>query len=205
MLRPRQILSFAVLALVLYAVLVAPWPGVREGYASAYRGTMNTLFGAFGSTGRVRFEPREGADKNVDTRLVIRSIATPLQGKVDHNTYITGYLPTVQVIVLVLATPIVWSRRWRALLVGLGLVHVFIFLRVLLTLVRWFSEDQPWALFHPGPWVRAILMGTFEFVAVAPESSFIVPALIWILVCFRRSDLLSAVGGAQGTTDARKA
>ena len=106
-----------------------------------------------------------------------------------HSARLTGYLPTAEVIALILALPIPWSRRWKALFWGLVLVNGFVVLRLEITLLYWFSGDRPFALYSPGPFWSEVLVGAREVVVVSPMLTFAVPVFIWILVTFRRGDL----------------
>lgn len=187
MFEPRTILWFAVRSLLYYVVLVAPWPGVQDTYATGYRGVANAMFGSYGQGGVVRFQPLTGGG-DMDTTITVRTLGSPEKGTMTHNTRIMGYRPTAELIALILATPIPWSRRWKALAWGLLLVNAFIALRIIVTLTHCFSADATWALYHPTPFWSKILAGTFHVMTVAPSWSWVIPALIWILVCFRRDD-----------------
>jgi len=185
----KRIAWFVVSVLALYGVFSVPWPGVAEAYSTLYRAVGNQLFGSFGSGGVVRFQPAPKGS-GMDTEIAIRNSRSPVVGTTPHNTRITGYLPTVEVVALILATPIPWSRRWKALVWGLVLVHAFVIWRVWLTLLHWFSVDQPWALYHPSPFWSKVLSGLFDYAVVAPTCSFVIPALIWILVSQKGGRLL---------------
>ena len=87
-------------------------------------------------------------------------------------------------IALVVATPLSWSRRGWALLWGLLLTHVFIALRLTLTLAAggFAVPDKAYALFHPGAFWQRILTGGQNVLSDNPTVSFVVPVFIWFLV-----------------------
>ena len=133
-------------------------------------------------------EASTAATNSADLELVIRKRGAPEVGRAPHNPVLTGYLAMVEVIALILATPIPWLRRCKALAWGMLLVHAFIWLRIEITLLHWFSGDSPLALYKPGPFWSKLLASVFELISVSPTSTFVVPIFIWILVSFRKSD-----------------
>ncbi len=184
---PRRIAWFLVRLVLSYAVLIAPWPVVPEAYAAAYRTVSNVVFGSFGAEGVVHFRKPLGPSA-MDTEIAIRRRSSPDVGTTSHSARFTGYVPTALVIALILATPLPWSRRGKALLWGMLLVHVFIALRQEINLLHWFSGDSPWCLYQPGPFWSSVLKRAFGAIVVSPTLSFIVPIFIWILATFRRAD-----------------
>ncbi len=186
---PRKKIAGFVFRLVLfYGLLVAPWPGLQQAYSTVYRGACNAIFGSFGSGGVVRFGPSAKGRPGTHAEITVRNVRSPTVATTSHSIRFTGYLPAAEVLALILATPIPWSRRWKALVWGMILVNGFVLLRVWITLLYWFSRDQPWALYHPSPFWSKFIGGLFEFASVSPACSFVVPVLIWILVSLRDSD-----------------
>jgi len=190
---------FLVLVLV-YGVLAVPWPFVCDAYAAVYRGVAGVVFGSFGSDGVVRFEPATDPDAAMDSEIRVRRRGGTVTGTTQHDSRMTGYLPTIQVVALILATPIAWSRRWKALLWGLGVVNLFVGVRLYVTLLRWFTGDAPWCLHDPGPFWTGVILRLFEVLVISPTLTYVVPLFIWIAVTFRSSDLdlLTAGGGDVG-------
>ena len=188
MVHRNLVLGFVVRAMIVYGVLVAPWPGLREGYANGFRFAAGMAFGHFGRDGLVSFHPLSGNDSGMDTQIRLGKRGEPYIGPIKHNTRIADYLPTSCVIALVIATPIPWSRRWKALLWGLVCVHAFIALRMTLNLVRWYCEDRVWSLYDVGPFTHKVLIWTWELVIGTPTASFVAPFFIWLIVTFLRSD-----------------
>ena len=189
--------GFVIRLLMIYGVLCIPWPGVRRGYAALYRSAGNFLFGSFGSEGVVRLRPAHTGQGRFDSEIQVHKRGSPSTGTIPHESIMTGYLPMAETIALVLATPIPWRRRWKALLYGVLLVNGFVALRMCIRLLYWFSVEQPWALYKPGLFWNKVLARVYEFIAVAPTCTFLVPVLIWILVTFRREDVRRFVGSTQ--------
>ncbi len=188
MLPPKKIVGFLLRCVLLYGILAAPWPAVQRAYSAAYAGVANTVFGSFGSDGMVRFQRPPNSDRPAALEFVIRKRGAPQVGRSPHNPTLTGYLATVEVIALILATPVPWLRRCKALVWGMLLVHAYIWLRLEITLLHWFSGDTLLALYKPGPFWSKLLASAFELISVSPTSTFVVPIFIWIVVSFRKSD-----------------
>ncbi len=194
---PRgRITGFIFRLLLFYGLLSAPWPGVHEAYSACTRAVGNAVFGSFGSDGVVRFMPLPDAKGGMDTAISIKNVNSPVVGKLPHSNWFSGYLPMVEVVALILATPIPWKRRWKSLFWGILLVNVFVGLRVWVTLLHGFSMDQPCALYHPSPFWMGALTDLYNYFALSSTCSFVIPALIWILVTFRESDLRAMVSPA---------
>jgi hypothetical protein len=194
MVRSRQTLGFFLRLLPLYALLAAPWPWVQDAYAAAFRAAGNFAFGNFGSDGEVQFRPYEGGDPKRDTEILFRRPGHRMGGVLRNSSRLTGYLPTVEVVALVLATPIPWARRWRALLWGLVLVNAFVALRLEISLLYTWSGDNAWRLYDPSPFWRAVLGHAFHVTARSLTFAYVMPVFIWILVTFRRGDLERVTG-----------
>jgi hypothetical protein len=188
MLPPKQIAGFLLRCVLLYGIMAAPWPTVQRAYSAAYAGVANAVFGSFGSDGVVRFQRPASSDRPAALDLVINRRGAPQVGRAPHDPILSGYLAAVEVIALILATPVSWARRFKSLLWGMLLIHAFVWLRLELTILFWFSGDSPLALYDPGPFWFKLLASAFELISVSPTSTFVVPIFIWILVSFRKSD-----------------
>lgn len=186
----RISLSFLV-SMAVYGLLLVPWPGVMAGYGTCFRGVANFLFVSVGGTGTATFEPYGSAGHAYDTTIVMRNRKLPPRARalLDINCLATGYRPAAFLIGLVLATPVPWSRRWRALLWGLFWVNVFVAFRVWLPLLDFFSDPTPLAAFTLSPFWKNVLTMSKLFLFRDPASDYTAPALIWLLVTFRRGDL----------------
>jgi hypothetical protein len=107
-----------------------------------------------------------------------------------------GWIPTALLLSLILATPVAWRRRARALCIGMPLVHGYI---VSTAAVYIWSESLR---FQPGPagtgpggflgWIAGALE---ETLVVQLGASFVVPAMIWILLTFDLRGMIGLGGG----------
>ena len=112
------------------------------------------------------------------------------------NSWTFGYLPTAFVASLILATPIPWSRRWRALLWGFVLVSACVLLRFVPWLFDSFSKNDPINLFALDPFWRRVVRHGYKFLVLGVAGAYVLPLPIWALVSFRRGDWATVFGKA---------
>ena len=181
-------MGFACFTLLYLGLLLAPWPGRMAAYSTVFQAEGNLLCKPFGKQCRLRFippppgAPAQACQAEFTNRKVNASGTLPL------NTHQHGYAPTAVVVALVLATPIPWRRRWRALLWGVLAVQGFVALRVSLLLLEWISGDNPIACLTLSPFWAQVLNQALAVLVKAPPSVYVVPLFIWIVVTLRRAD-----------------
>ena len=190
---PRKtVAAFFIKVIILYALLMIPWPGVREGYGYVYRACGNKFFRTFGSTGRVYFAPISPAPKGKDakdTSVTLENIqARGARGTMDMNSRLMGYLPTVFAAALILATPVPWKRQLWALLWGVLLMSAFAGLELALRLIDAFSDKNVLAVFSLGPAAKTMVVILLKVLGMSPVTAYIAPIFVWVLVTFRRGD-----------------
>jgi len=188
MFQRKRVATFFLLCLVIYGLLMAPWPGVREAYAVCFQAAGSLLFGSFGTQNGVRFRPAPNNPAGWDTEVVMKNPASGATGTVLHCSRKMGYVPTVVLVSLVLATPLPWSRKGRALLWGLLVINAFVALRIALVLLRDLSQDDPLCLFELGPFMHRVLAWAIRALVMSPGSYYGFPVVLWILVTLRRRD-----------------
>ncbi len=194
----KQIAKFIVLVLIIYTLLAAPWPGVRQAYCAAYRVTADAVLGVSTSHFLVYVRPlgEDEGEGDEDVKLGVWDRQVQRGQRVRLSTRLTGYLPTAELLALVLATSLPWSRKWKALLWGLIGVHAIIALRLASGALYVLSMAKPTPFFEFTPLGNKIVYSIYEIAVQSPTTSFFVPAIIWIVVSFRKSDFES--WGEQG-------
>ena len=194
----RRTSWFFLWCVLIYALLVVPWPGVMGAYRAYFRAGGNLVFGAFGSAGAVAFNPRPGIRKQGnDTRLTLRKRRPPFpEADIDINSGMVAYRPTAFIIALCLATPIPWSHRWRSLVWGLIGVQAFIAFRVGLFLLDVFSNGNSFAIYSFSPLVKGLLTPAATILFRSPAIHYAGPMFIWLLVVFRRNDVMTVFAGS---------
>ncbi|NOT29393.1 MAG: hypothetical protein HOP15_02965 [Planctomycetes bacterium] len=198
----KLVAGFALRFALVYGLLVLAWPTLRPVYRQLYCALGNVLFS--GGEGSARFRPLEagpdGSLADLDIQIVLTKRGhPPVTARMGNSSRLIGYMPMVSLIALVLATPLAWKRRRRALLLGLLLVTAFVGARMAIPIQRDFSRADALQIHHPGAFARWLLDITERAFLKAPASFFVVPIFIWILVTFRRQD-----GLLDGSQDSRK-
>ena len=193
----------ALWCLLTFVPLLAGWHGPERAYAYVYRSYGNILFARFWiwPDAGVRFldlESLEAGDVapgaadieatgDFDTLMELRLRRSPSSiayGYLRTSCRLGAYWPTAMLIALVVATPVPWSRRGWALLWGVLLVHVFIALKLTLTLTAngFAAPGKRYALFEPSQFWREILVGVEGVVSDNPVFPFVVALFVWLLV-----------------------
>jgi hypothetical protein len=185
----RFLLTFG----LIFAVLIAPWPGWNEAYGDYFRAFADGGLNAAGGEQMVRLSVnlQDPGSPNLDTRIklgnrkLLDASGRGLLVTTGLDSRSIGWVPTALTLALILATPIPWRRRAIALLGGLVLIHAFI----LLSLQAWIWDSGPGVnLGSSSPHWAAIAEGLDFTLIHQLGASFSVPVLVWILVTFRRQD-----------------
>lgn len=195
--RPRNaILRFLAVFIVIYALLILPWPGLADAYLTTANAVGARVLGTVGKGGTVAY---------------VRDPARPwtsIQTLYNCNTKVSiavrrgydsrqDYLATSLVIALVLATPIPGRRKALALAMGLLLINVFVLWRLWIGLVYLFSEKQLDLIQLSPFWKEAVRLAVQIFVG-SIEATFIVPVFVWILVAVRQADVQKWINQRSG-------
>jgi hypothetical protein len=189
--RPRPILRFLAAFALVYGALIAPWPGWNAAYAAGFRGLAQACLGTSGPT-VVRFQATPGGGP-LDTQIAIfKPAQADAQGRVKTrllrlDTRGVGWIPTAFLVALILASPVSGSRRFRALALGLVALYLYLLLAVRVYIWNATLANAPEAL-------KAVASGLVETMVVQLGPSFVVPAILWLLVTFRQADFEAALG-----------
>jgi len=190
----KPVLRFAATAAVVFALLMAPWPGLRAGYAACFRTAGEISFSFFWRGGDVRFEPYEEPGREADTRVRVDEDAGPAwYTLVDSRG--AGYLPLAVFLALLAATPIGRRRKALALVGGGLLVHGYVTLLLWINLLEGLTRHAAGcpagahAAWLQGPtWGHALETAIVLF-RLEPTVFLAAPVLAWLVVCVRPDDL----------------
>ena len=190
----KPVLGFLVRFVVIYTLLIIPWPGLNTIYDSYFQGLGRLAFSREGEKRIVVFEPHSdpvhllGTRMSLSNRDQINDPGGAHATNIDLDTRSIGWIPTVLIIALTLATPIPWLRRLWALFWGLVWVHIFI----LFSLLTWLWNQAPVVSLNTlSPFWQQITYGLQYTLIIQMGPSFSIPVLIWILVTFRCQDALN--------------
>jgi hypothetical protein len=189
---PRTIAVFLCSFVLVYGLLILPWPGWNRVYSRYLQALGRMVFVGNGDRRILRFSSGTDLPGSLDTRITLanRDRLDPAgRGSVrilGLDARGIGWVPTALLVALILATPIPWRRRGWALFRGLLGVHVFILFS--LGIYIW-NESTELSLVALAPFWKTVADGLEETLITQLGASFVVPALIWILVAFGRQDL----------------
>jgi hypothetical protein len=191
----KSIALFFCRFVLLYLVLVIPWPGWERIYGNGFRAVGRILFASKSGLRELTFGPLGQAPHPWYTRIVIvnrNMIHADGSGPVrnfDLDALAFGWKPAALLLALVVATPISWRRRGWALLWGLLAIHAIILL--FLGFSIW-NESTEVSLVVLSPFWKQTADAIKDF--VLSQYSVVMPLVAWILVTFRMEDRTGPVG-----------
>jgi hypothetical protein len=194
----RRIAGFLCRFVLFYGVLIAPWPGWNGVYGRWFR-AFNQSFFHSNQHRILSIEAAPQPGSPLDTvitlanrnRVDVRGRVTAKKLGLDSRG--VGWVPTALFAALALATPVGWRRRAWALFWGLLLIHGFLVFSVGCYIWNQSVDLGIVALPPLGRWAAA---GLEETLVTQLGASFVVPALIWLVVTFRVQDLNRLTGSA---------
>lgn len=183
----RRIGRFFLSALAIYTLLTIPWPGVADAYGSVFRAVGGVVFGSLGSAGSASFTSIVADPSGTHSEMAIRTKDGPgswTTRAIPVNTRRMGYIPTAEMIALMVATPIAWSRRWKKLLWGMLLVQVVVVVQVAVAISYTLTQqaDPAFPISREG---SLVFLRLYEIVVLVPTVCYIAPVLIWLSLTFR--------------------
>lgn len=185
----KRALFFVGRVVLLYLVFMVLWPIWREAYRGTFVATGRTLFASFGGHGVVRFDRFEGPGaEGFDIRILLWNRQTRAMVIILRNSRYTGYGLASLLAALVLAAPLPWRRRWRALALGMILVHLFVAFSLWLLLLDYFSNGDQLAVIHLPEPLKFLVALAATHLALFTTLPYVAPFVIWGLVTFRRGD-----------------
>jgi hypothetical protein len=194
--RLKTALIFAGWFVLIYGLLITPWPGAKTIYAGYFRCVARLVLTTPGSQGLLAFQPLDNPHHqwppNFDTAIILTNRDLLDQDGREQRFMLAvdawqmGWAPTACLVSFTLATPIPWRRRKWALFWGLLWVHAFILLT--LGIFIW-NESVRLNLVALTPFWKEIANRLEEQALNPVGPSFFAAALIWLLITFRRQDL----------------
>jgi len=203
----KAVLRFLCWFVPVYTLLIIPWPGSRDLYGSYLRSTAKFVLAQSNSRRILRFEevPVSKRNRTLDTRITVANreqldaCGSGRAVMLDFDSHGIGWVPTALLIALVLATPVSWPRRLRALFWGLLAVHAFILASIEVYIWNQSDASNGLNLVELSPFWKTVANGLEETLVTQLGASFVFPLLIWILTTFRAEDirLFSAAASAR--------
>lgn len=187
----RVVVTFLALFLVVMVGLSVAFRWIGPAYLAGYRLVGNIVIPGMGPNCDVRFEflPEDSQyrDRYRDTKLVLQHKITRVKRTKVLGARVTGYVPTVMLIALIVATPLPWRRRGRALLWGVAIMQGIVILRTALLVLYVVSHDETLQAMKLGPTADYLVVSAFNAFVRSTLSSYVLATLVWIGVCLRKS------------------
>jgi len=180
------------------AVLMFPWPGLKEAYGHFLRYTAQTVFQRENSKWFVLF--KHDPNPHLDTTIYIgnrKQVTRSHQlsaARVSFTTRYVAYVPVALFAALVIATPLPLKRRLWALGCGLLLMHLFLGVLLLIMIIDQCSRFPVLDLITLSPFSKQTVHSLYDIFVTNLGARLALPVLLWIVVCFRRHDLQTILG-----------
>jgi hypothetical protein len=190
----KPILLAAGSFILIYALLILPWPGWNDFYSGYFRSVGQMAFTREDDQRIILFRPHhvQHGFSTLDTDMIVSNralVSNSGQGEaeiVNLDSRSIGWTPTALTIALILATPVSLKQRAWALLWGMVSIHVFI----LFTLqVAIWNQSPAVSLIDFSPFWKTMVDALNNTLITQLGASFSVPVVIWILVTIRRENL----------------
>ena len=208
MCRVSPIFGFLCRFVIVFGLLIAPWPGWPEAYARCLQKSATTVYGSFGSKGIVRFVRSPDGDKRGDTIVYVanrdkldRRHDGPSVARTFFDSRAMGYFPTAFLIALALATNLGWRRRLCALAWGLLWIHLFIALLLGLAIITLIGACPSLGVVDVPLFWWKFAWFIFALFSSRQAAPFAMAGLIWMVVTFRRDDWPHIFGKEEADVD----
>ena len=192
MFRTKTIILFFVKAIVIYLFLSASFQFYDVFYGNLYSKSNQWIFDRFNHYGFIKLVPKD--KPSLSTFYVGNYTQIKADGKVhcaiyELNTRHFGYLPTILLISLILASPVNWKRMLIALFIGIILISGFAILKQWIYILH-ICIEKPWLMLYEFSESRKHFIEHIFNSYVSPTApSLVLTVIIWILVTFNIRDL----------------
>ena len=188
MLPLKTIAGFVGRFALLFAIFVAPWPGLDRVEAACIQSIATQVFGGTHGNREVSFEEIPGQPGRTRAVIVNRALLNsdgsgPVRN-LDLDLDRLVIRPLAVLLALILVTPVPWRRRVRSIVVSL--VVLFVCLFALFGFCLWL-ESAELMLVNLGQ-VSKTLASDFRSASIA-QAVIALPVLIWLVVTIRRDDI----------------
>lgn len=169
---------------LVFGLFIAPWPRANEVIPRFFRAELRAIAHHAVPRMVVHITPlsdpaHEGIDTQVemaDRREMLPDGSVPVRG-VTLDTRSIGWIPHAMIAALVVATPMRWQERAKAMLLGLVATHFLVALSFAITLT--FANNS-----RNAGWIQPIMAVAYDITNQNLWFSFLFPAILWWLICF---------------------
>ncbi len=169
---------------LVFGLFMAPWPQSHEFIPELFRAELRTLAIYVVPRLVVHVSPRsdpahEGIDtlaEMADRREMLPDGSVPVRS-VTLDTRSIGWIPQAMIVALIVATPMGWKERAKAIVVGLVGANLIVALSLATALA--FANNSKHAT-----WIRPVVAVAYDITNQNLWFSFLFPAILWWLICF---------------------
>ena len=204
----RLCVHFVVVLTLSYSALIAGWSLWDDAFANAFASEVGNRFAEEDEIRIIRIERITDQDwKDIEIGIGVRKTMRlpPEKGQEGYRVAVgkkilvrgnlsskyTGYLPSVFLFALILASPVPWRRRFLALLAGSFGIYLFVLFRVWLdvqVIADRILEDGE-RLFPFEGLLASIFARLRPLISDEPSTAFLLPITLWAPLTIRPSDL----------------
>jgi len=174
---------------VLYSIVLVPWPALSKASASYLQMLGSVVYGGGGDRRELDFESLSSAQYPHELRVVIvnRSLMNkdgsgPVRN-LDFDAAGLVFRPLALIGALIICTPISWQRRLKAFLWCVLWEQIIVV--GVLGFCIW-NESSEISLVSLSPFCKQVALSVREMLIA--QLDLAIPILLWIVVMFRRGD-----------------
>ena len=191
----KPILFFLLRFTIVFAVLVAPWPGWHQAYGESFRWLFGKCLRHPGGGGLVKFTHNPPSGDGLDLTIYLTNAS--LVGKkgeaqatwVKLNSRVLGLIPTALLVALIFASPVSLGRRGRAMGWGLLWCHGYIITALFITICRQYqAAPLGLSVFEGSPLGRRMVGSLHQILVEHIGTQLAFAVVVWVLVTFTRED-----------------
>ena len=173
---------------LVFGLFMAPWPRANEVIPGFFRAELRALANHVVPRMVVHItslshSAHEGIDTQVemaDRREMLPDGSVPVRG-VTLDTRSIGWIPQAMIVALIVATPMSWKERAKAIVVGLVGTNLIVALSLATSLA--FANNSKNA-----GWFQPVVAVAYDITNQNLWFSFLFPAILWWLICFEVKD-----------------
>ena len=191
----KPMLLFLLRCTLLFALLVAPWPGWYQAYGEAFRVLAGKCLRHPGGGGLAKFTRNPPSSDGLDLTIYLTNASLVNETGAARATWVKlksrvlGLIPTALLIALIFATPVSWWRRARALGWGLVWCHGYILAALFITICQQYqAAPSGLGVFEWSPLGRRIIGALHEILVEHIGTQMAFTVVVWVLVTFSRED-----------------
>jgi len=202
---------FLLLFAVIYSIflVLGVFAGGRTYYQKAFRSMGESIFGSYGEHGIVKFMDVEKSKENTynpefhtmilmgnqqQAQKAMREKKNVTVSKTYINDYFIGFLPTMTLLALLLATPMDIKRKLVVILIGLVAITLIVILRQWVLVVTDMTNNPALELVTSSKSKVKFLIGLKRVFVTNIVVTMMIPFLLWGMIAFRTQDLKAWFG-----------